>query len=614
MNMEEERIRFIPRENMTSVYNLSDVQNLPKTAYQHFMNNEDEVLYFLGMGGLEGVLSIGDLERFYANRKKKLNLNRKYTFCTSVDYGAAEDFFEQVQTINEIPVVEAGKFAGIIRKHKEKSLRDKQRWTLAKARIDRKWIVKMEIQRFVKETKACVFVYTYCATEAIKKEIEKANKIAGKGAKELLKCLSSDSDIEKEFCQMEYEEGLSDIMRAELEKIEIMVRDGIMMFSNTKGKCFRLESGDRITDNNPPEADRRILFIGPCIVFGQFCKNEHTIEAYVQEYLLENGYKEWKVQNKGRFGDYVLGELFTEKLSGNDIVVIIEPHNKEILNIEGCVYLGDLSEEFMNIPSLSRNILDSMSHCNFIVNQRIAKRIYKDIYETGALDKPRKQDRPEKIQNYYVPLNIREYFVDYFAQYELHGYEKNIKVGAAVMNCNPFTKGHRYLIEKALTKVDKLYVFVVEEDKSYFKFADRLKMVEMGVSDLANVRVVPSGKYILSKDTFSQYFEKEQVNEVESMDYDVHIFGEIVAAELGIKYRFVGEEPFDKVSREYNETMKRILPEHGVEVVEIPRREDEELGIISATSVRKALQKEEWEIISRFCPRSTYNYLKQGEL
>lgn len=51
---------------------------------------------------------------------------------------------------------------------------------------------------------------------------------------------------------------------------------------------------------------------------------------------------------------------------------------------------------------------------------------------------------------------------------------KDGSVGAAVMNCNPFTLGHRYLIEQAAKECDRLYVFVLSEDKSRFSVADRL--------------------------------------------------------------------------------------------------------------------------------------------
>ncbi|MDE6054695.1 MAG: adenylyltransferase/cytidyltransferase family protein, partial [Lachnospiraceae bacterium] len=179
---------------------------------------------------------------------------------------------------------------------------------------------------------------------------------------------------------------------------------------------------------------------------------------------------EWKVLNKGQYDaknmDCWYGSLFAEELSEDDIVVIIVQDNKEILNIEGTVNLADLSEEFMKIPSLSRYIVDDIAHCNYIVNQRLAERIYKDIYTTGLLEQPKNSGKPERIQDYYINLGIRKYFVDYFEQYELYKNESDVKVGSIVMNCNPFTRGHRYLIEQALMKVDKLYVFVVEEDKS----------------------------------------------------------------------------------------------------------------------------------------------------
>lgn len=619
MNIEKNDYHFISVKDMTSVYRMSDIQDLPKIAYQYFMSHENEVLYILGTreGVLEGVLSIGDLERFYVNGRKELKVNRNYTFITLVDYEAADDFFKRVPTINEIPVVMEDKFIGVIRKYKGEYQRNKQRKSLKKARMDIQQMSKVELQRFVDETKAKVLMYTYSNAEIIGQmkgeeyeRVKKKKEMQKKESYNTWQCLSI---VEKEFFQEEYEEGLYDIMLTESGKFEISIINGIMKISDMEYKCFRYADGCRITENNPPEADRRILFFGPCIVFGSFCKNEHTIESYLQDYLLENGYLEWKVLNKGQYGRVMEcwhGSLFAEELSEDDIVVIIVRDNKEILNIEGTVNLADLSEEFMKIPSLSRYIIDEIAHCNYIVNQRLAERIYKDIYATGLLEQPKSSGKPERIQDYYINLGIRKYFVDYFEQYELYMDKSDVKVGSIVMNCNPFTKGHRYLIEQALMKVDKLYVFIVEEDKSYFKFTDRLKMAEAGVAGLTDVRVVPSGKYILSKDTFAQYFEKTQVEVVENMDYDLRIFGEVVAAELGIQYRFVGEEPFDKVTREYNETMKRILPEYGVKVVEIPRIR-EGVDVISATSVRKALQEEDWEMIAKLCPKTTLRYLKQ---
>ncbi len=134
-----------------------------------------------------------------------------------------------------------------------------------------------------------------------------------------------------------------------------------------------------------------------------------------------------------------------------------------------------------------------------------------------------------------------------------------------------------------------------------------------GESDLPGVHVVPSGRYIISLDTFAQYFEKDQIEKIDSMDYDVYIFGEVVAAGLGIQYRFVGEEPLDRVTRAYNETLKRILPVFDVTVVEIPRITVEKCGqeVVSATLVRKALQEKDTYMLERLCPESTVMYLKE---
>jgi len=51
-------------------------------------------------------------------------------------------------------------------------------------------------------------------------------------------------------------------------------------------------------------------------------------------------------------------------------------------------------------------------------------------------------------------------------------------VGAIVVNANPFTLGHRYLIETASRQVDRLLIFVVENDVSRFPFQDRFRLVK----------------------------------------------------------------------------------------------------------------------------------------
>lgn len=613
----EDKYVFIEMKKMTSVYEITDILDLPQMVYTHFMNYDDEVLYLLSDGKMAGVLSIGDLERYYDRQEPELKINKNYTSATEIDFKAAEVFFERIKTINEMPVVTNSKeLLGIIRKPKEEWLRERQRRALKYAISGRYRFGKNEIWRFINETKARVLYYKYSINNIVnnldREECERLEKRRKCTDAHMWKGLSAEEW--KTFWQSEYEDGIVDTMRRETIEHKPVLENGVAVFPDMEGKYFRFKNGYRVTPNNPPGADRNIFMFGPCIVLGAYCKDQQTIETYLQNHLIRDEYMEWKVLNRGAYApEYCYGHMFLQELTEDDIVIIICEEKWYVdKNMNKPVLQGDLTGEFLKIPTLSYNLVDTPSHCNYIVNQQLAERIYKDIRQAGLLDTPKQTGVPERLQNYYINWDVHEYFTKYFEKYGLHREPGDVRTGAVVMNCNPFTKGHRYLIEQALSVVDKLFLFVVEEDKSYFKYEDRFNMVKVGVSDLENVQVVPSGKYVISKDTFAQYFEKECVQTVNNMDYDLYIFGAVVAAELGIQYRFVGEEPFDKVTRAYNEAMKRILTGFGVEVIEFPRASFNKNGeIISATLVRKAIEEKDMDLIGKLCPESTHAFLKK---
>ena len=183
-------------------------------------------------------------------------------------------------------------------------------------------------------------------------------------------------------------------------------------------------------------------------------------------------------------------------------------------------------------------------------------------------------------------------------------------VGAAVMNCNPFTKGHRYLIETAAKQCDQLYVFVLSEDKSEFSAKDRLEMVKRGTEDLPNVTVLPTGPYLISSATFPTYFLKDRENATEVQCLlDIEIFAKFYGPKFGITHRFVGTEPLSPTTNRYNEALKHHLPSQGIDVIEIPRLT---LGDrpISASAVRQALQENDTETLRAFLPETTLTYLQ----
>lgn len=184
-------------------------------------------------------------------------------------------------------------------------------------------------------------------------------------------------------------------------------------------------------------------------------------------------------------------------------------------------------------------------------------------------------------------------------------------VGAAVMNCNPFTLGHRYLIETAAKSCDRLYVFVLSEDKGPIRAKDRLEMVRLGTADIPNVTVLPTGPYLISSATFPTYFlpHRDQATEVQCL-LDIEIFAKHFAPHFHITHRFVGTEPLSDLTRRYNEALKKHLPPMGISVTEIPRLE-KECAPISATAVRAAMERGDGEALKKLVPQTTYDYLRK---
>ena len=184
------------------------------------------------------------------------------------------------------------------------------------------------------------------------------------------------------------------------------------------------------------------------------------------------------------------------------------------------------------------------------------------------------------------------------------------KIGAAVMNCDPFTMGHQYLIETAAKDCDHLYVFVLSEDKGHFSAADRMEMVRRGTMHLSNVTVLPTGPYLISSATFPTYFLKnrDQIEQIHCQ-LDVEIFTRYFAPVFSISTRYVGTEPLSPLTNQYNEVLKTHLPRQGIAVVEIPRLSIENAPI-SASAVRNAMENKDLQVIKSLVPHTTFTYLK----
>jgi [citrate (pro-3S)-lyase] ligase len=207
----------------------------------------------------------------------------------------------------------------------------------------------------------------------------------------------------------------------------------------------------------------------------------------------------------------------------------------------------------------------------------------------------------------------------------IHQYADNLtrlrrpgaRIGSIVVNANPFTKGHQFLIQTAARDCDFLHVFVVAEDASFFPFVERYSLVRSGVAELPEhdrIHVHPGTQYIVSKATFPTYFIKDQgLVDRAATAVDLLIFREHIAPALGITHRYVGTEPFCTVTRAYNAAMHEWLedadvPFPAVEVIEIARTELAGRPI-SATEVRRRLLEGDIDSLRALVPAATFALL-----
>lgn len=424
---------------------------------------------------------------------------------------------------------------------------------------------------------------------------------------------SSNSDVETLLDRFGYtHQEIFDITEAPVVKQN---PDGSTCMSDSDNPLVNIHNGKRMTFGQPDDYANKIFFVGSCHHYGVHAPWNKTIASYLQQYL--NKHKlPYRVENEsqrffGRQQDifYTLNNL---KPKAGDII-FIWLNNLILPNIP----FFDISCAF-DPPVDYRDIFVTRGHVNEIGYEIVAKKFFellvsnnffRDIefkYPAPPPPPPHRYGIPKENFVDNVNLTNNKELDDYKRQ--LRG--KRLQIGSIVMNCNPFTLGHEYLIEYAAARVSKLYVFVVEEDRSDFKFADRLRLVQEGVKQFPNVEVIPSGKFIISQQTFSGYFNKSELQDVAvDSSEDIEIFAREIAPMLGINIRFVGEEPEDTVTRQYNDNMRAILPRYGIDFCEIPRREING-EVISAKLVRAALKVGDFDKIQTLVPKTTLDFLR----
>lgn len=382
-----------------------------------------------------------------------------------------------------------------------------------------------------------------------------------------------------------------------------------------------VRNGKRMTAYQPENFQNKIYFFGTCYQYGNLAPFDKTLESYLQKMLNEANLP-WRVENEGqllwnRYQD-VFYNLNALNPSPGDVIFVFIANLRSIKDV---IPFCDVNDVF-DPPNDYREVFcESGGHVNELGYKLLAEKYFKFLTENKFFRDVEFNYPipPPAYHRYGIPPWVEQGSINTPVNEELETYKQQLKaqraqIGALVMNCNPFTLGHLHLVEYAAAKVVKLYIFVVEEDKSEFSFADRIELVRQGVKNFSNVEVLPSGKFIISQQTFSGYFNKASLQNVAvDSSEDVEIFAKEIAPTLGITVRFAGEEPKDNVTRQYNETMKTILPRYGIEFCEIPRKElDGEP--ISASTVREALKNSDFNKVKNLVPDTTFDYLCSRQL
>lgn len=256
-----------------------------------------------------------------------------------------------------------------------------------------------------------------------------------------------------------------------------------------------------------------------------------------------------------------------------------------------------------------------------LLTRLISKAAEHGIYHVTLITKPEMAEHFQslgfsqvaKAEPYATFLEFGRPTIDvYLQQLADVARDKPAQRACLVMNCNPFTKGHQYLVEQASRENEWVFLLVVEEDRSEFPFSVRMELVQQGVKELHNVSVLRGGEYVISMATFPSYFTKQEQRLPAQATLDAEVFGQRIAPALGLRRRYVGTEPFSLVTAQYNQVLQERLPKYGIEVREVERTQiDGE--VISASRVRQGLRDGDWELVQKLVPEHTWNFLRSQQ-
>ena len=381
--------------------------------------------------------------------------------------------------------------------------------------------------------------------------------------------------------------------------------------ADVESEFINVKDGVRYTVSVPPHPVRTIHVFGSCLVLGACVSDENTFESYLQQRFNAAG-KKWAVVNHGvGDGRFLLNTIIyamSVPMSEADVIVILDhlpPTISDDTIAASAWFLEKRSNEVM--------FFNSAYHTNARANMIIATQLDKLI-------SPCEGDYGERM-SYFAFKGIKfdkilrpELYSDKFIPYlrYLSRLHRDVEgaCAAVLINADPFTLGHRYLIEGALKLFSHVYVFLLDQ-KSYFSFDERYEMARRGVEGLS-VTIIRTEEFYASSRNFPEYFNRDTYVEgadlSDTVEIELRVLIEKIFPFLRIKARFLGEERLGSVTWKYNELVRRVDAEYGIETRVLPRLTVEG-DIVSASTVRKLFTDGKLAAIQQLVPTGVAEYL-----
>jgi cytidyltransferase-like protein len=404
-------------------------------------------------------------------------------------------------------------------------------------------------------------------------------------------------------------------------------------FAETKDKqrLFHVKDGYRVTEGSP-NAENSFVFFGGANISGELIpEDERVIPACVRKMfsgvLPEANFRFYNMGVQGINYLGLLQQIDSFNFREKDICVVMINPERRFVSFEESEIQAFLGNEIFDTQALYARphnegeiFVNKDSLLSHIGCETAAKFIAATVQNHSGLSYMTVRNKftdacspvcPDLIRINYLP-ETTDYLHWVAALQEEHRLPdaENKKIAAVVLTADPFTHGHRHLCEQALHEADYLYVFITQEDKFKYPFEDRLTMAHQNLGDIPNIKVIASGEYFDSAKTFPEYFNKEKRPEqIVDATINMDCFLKIAEA-LNITMYFTAEEPEDPISQQALEQYSAGLPP-AVQVITLPRLQDENGSLISAKLFRQMIAKGKHKEAQKIAPHHTYLYLKE---